>query len=214
MSSISRTGVIGCFGDRRRVDRGRDRRRARLSAPRGRHVGGGVLRRRRGQPGVLPRVPQLRRCSDGCRLSSCARTTSTASSRPCLRDRRGTDRTSAERIRHPGVEVDGNESSRSAPRPRGDRRARAAAAALLECHTYRHKGHSRHDDPRRYRPDEELEGWLVRDPLTLAERRSSRARQRDESADRAEPIAALAEAKAPRCPTGAADRRRRSRVGK
>jgi TPP-dependent pyruvate/acetoin dehydrogenase alpha subunit len=42
---------------------------------------------------------------------------------------------------------------------------------LLVCETYRHKGHSRHDDPRRYRTQEELEAWLARDPISLAEQR-------------------------------------------
>jgi len=35
---------------------------------------------------------------------------------------------------------------------------------LLECMTYRHKGHSR-GDPGTYRPKEELAAWLERDPL-------------------------------------------------
>jgi acetoin:2,6-dichlorophenolindophenol oxidoreductase subunit alpha len=38
--------------------------------------------------------------------------------------------------------------------------------ALIECLTYRHSGHSR-ADPAKYRPKEELEAWLKRDPLTL-----------------------------------------------
>jgi acetoin:2,6-dichlorophenolindophenol oxidoreductase subunit alpha len=49
-------------------------------------------------------------------------------------------------------------------------RARAGAGpSLLVCDTYRHKGHSRHDDPRRYRPTDEVERWLARDPLTVLE---------------------------------------------
>ena len=35
---------------------------------------------------------------------------------------------------------------------------------LLECQTYRHKGHSKLD-PGRYRPKEEVEAWKARDPL-------------------------------------------------
>lgn len=38
---------------------------------------------------------------------------------------------------------------------------------FLECKTYRHRGHSR-SDPGKYRPDEEVRGWLARDPLTIA----------------------------------------------
>jgi pyruvate dehydrogenase E1 component alpha subunit len=41
---------------------------------------------------------------------------------------------------------------------------------LLECQTYRHHGHSK-ADPARYRPPEEVERWLARDPLTIARAR-------------------------------------------
>jgi pyruvate/2-oxoglutarate/acetoin dehydrogenase E1 component/TPP-dependent pyruvate/acetoin dehydrogenase alpha subunit len=37
---------------------------------------------------------------------------------------------------------------------------------LVECMTYRHKGHSEHD-PARYRPEEELAEWAGRDPIEL-----------------------------------------------
>lgn len=37
---------------------------------------------------------------------------------------------------------------------------------LIECKTYRHKGHSR-VDPARYRPREEVEKWLLEDPIRL-----------------------------------------------
>ncbi|HWN82936.1 MAG TPA: dehydrogenase E1 component subunit alpha/beta, partial [Candidatus Udaeobacter sp.] len=37
---------------------------------------------------------------------------------------------------------------------------------LVECLTYRHKGHSEHD-PARYRPEEELAEWEGRDPIEL-----------------------------------------------
>ena len=47
---------------------------------------------------------------------------------------------------------------------------------LLECLTYRHKGHSRHDDPRRYRPAGEFESWLERDPITQFRQRIDAAR--------------------------------------
>jgi pyruvate dehydrogenase E1 component alpha subunit len=59
------------------------------------------------------------------------------------------------------------------------RQAVAAAAAraragdgptVVEALTYRHHGHSR-SDPGRYRPKEEVDAWLKRDPLlVLAER--------------------------------------------
>jgi TPP-dependent pyruvate/acetoin dehydrogenase alpha subunit len=41
---------------------------------------------------------------------------------------------------------------------------------LLECQTYRHYGHSK-SDPGKYRPPDEVEQWLARDPLDLARAR-------------------------------------------
>jgi TPP-dependent pyruvate/acetoin dehydrogenase alpha subunit len=41
---------------------------------------------------------------------------------------------------------------------------------LLECRTYRHYGHSK-GDPATYRPKEEVEQWLERDPLKIARSR-------------------------------------------
>ena len=41
---------------------------------------------------------------------------------------------------------------------------------LLECQTYRHYGHSK-SDPAKYRPPDELERWLARDPLDLTRAR-------------------------------------------
>jgi len=38
--------------------------------------------------------------------------------------------------------------------------------SLIECLTYRHSGHSR-ADPAKYRPKEEVEEWLKRDPVAL-----------------------------------------------
>jgi TPP-dependent pyruvate/acetoin dehydrogenase alpha subunit len=50
-------------------------------------------------------------------------------------------------------------------------RARAnEGPTLVECRTYRHFGHSK-SDPAKYRPDDELERWLARDPLTIARER-------------------------------------------
>ena len=42
--------------------------------------------------------------------------------------------------------------------------------ALIEAVTYRHGGHSR-ADPGKYRPKEEVEAWLARDPITLYHQR-------------------------------------------
>jgi TPP-dependent pyruvate/acetoin dehydrogenase alpha subunit len=50
-------------------------------------------------------------------------------------------------------------------------RARSGGGpTLLECQTYRHYGHSK-SDPATYRPKEEVERWLERDPLQVARRR-------------------------------------------
>jgi pyruvate dehydrogenase E1 component alpha subunit len=66
----------------------------------------------------------------------------------------------------PGMTVDGNdvlavhETSGQAVK-----RARSGAGpTLIECKTYRHKGHSR-VDPAKYRPKEEVDGWLAKDPI-------------------------------------------------
>jgi len=45
-----------------------------------------------------------------------------------------------------------------------------AGPTLLECQTYRHYGHSK-SDPAKYRPPDEVERWLARDPLDLARAR-------------------------------------------
>jgi pyruvate dehydrogenase E1 component alpha subunit len=46
-------------------------------------------------------------------------------------------------------------------------KARAGGGpSLIECHTYRHSGHSR-ADPAKYRPEGELEKWKERDPVKL-----------------------------------------------
>jgi TPP-dependent pyruvate/acetoin dehydrogenase alpha subunit len=50
-------------------------------------------------------------------------------------------------------------------------RARAGdGPTLLECETYRHYGHSK-SDPAKYRPAEEVERWLERDPLSRVRER-------------------------------------------
>jgi acetoin:2,6-dichlorophenolindophenol oxidoreductase subunit alpha len=77
--------------------------------------------------------------------------------------------TRADAYDFPGYEVDGNDVSavRAAALDAVGRARLGEGPTLLECHTYRHMGHSRHDDPRRYRSDEEVAAWLTRDPLTL-----------------------------------------------
>ncbi|ADB50369.1 thiamine pyrophosphate-dependent dehydrogenase E1 component subunit alpha [Conexibacter woesei] len=71
----------------------------------------------------------------------------------------------------PGEQVDGNDVA-AVHACVGSAVARARAGdgpTLIEALTYRHKGHSR-SDPATYRPEGELEEWLQRDPLLLAER--------------------------------------------
>ena len=51
-----------------------------------------------------------------------------------------------------------------------DKARRGAGPALVEALTYRHKGHSR-ADPGKYRPDEEVEAWLRRDPVVTYRQR-------------------------------------------
>lgn len=66
----------------------------------------------------------------------------------------------------PGVVVDGNDvlavlevTQRAVERAR-----KGEGPTLIECKTYRHKGHSR-VDPARYRSKEEVEEWLAKDPI-------------------------------------------------
>ena len=70
------------------------------------------------------------------------------------------------------VQVDGNDvlAVREAAAEALARARAGDGPTLVEFLTYRHKGHSR-VDPGKYRPKEEVEAWLQRDPLPrLAER--------------------------------------------
>jgi TPP-dependent pyruvate/acetoin dehydrogenase alpha subunit len=72
----------------------------------------------------------------------------------------------------PGRVVDGNDlwAVRDAAVQAVGRARSGSGPTLLECQTYRHHGHSK-ADPARYRPREEVERWLARDPLTTARTR-------------------------------------------
>ncbi len=75
-------------------------------------------------------------------------------------------------------------------------RARSGGGpTLVEALTYRQKGHSR-SDPGAYRPEGELDEWLQRDPIVLAEQRLTEAgvAAADVEAVRAEAEQAVAEA--------------------
>jgi pyruvate dehydrogenase E1 component alpha subunit len=72
----------------------------------------------------------------------------------------------------PGEVVDGNDViavrdavAKAAARARG-----GEGPSILEAMTYRHYGHSR-ADPAKYRPADEVEEWLERDPLLIARQR-------------------------------------------
>lgn len=71
-------------------------------------------------------------------------------------------------FRMPGVVVDGNDVEQvyAAAREAVDLARRGGGPSLLECKTYRHRGHSR-TDPGKYRPDDEVMAWLARDPLRI-----------------------------------------------
>jgi pyruvate dehydrogenase E1 component alpha subunit len=66
----------------------------------------------------------------------------------------------------PGVVVDGNDvlAVCEATQKAVERARKNEGPTLIECKTYRHKGHSR-VDPARYRPKEEVEEWLAKDPV-------------------------------------------------
>lgn len=66
----------------------------------------------------------------------------------------------------PGVVVDGNDvlAVYEATQKAVERARRGGGPTLIECKTYRHKGHSR-VDPARYRPKEEVEEWVAKDPI-------------------------------------------------
>ena len=66
----------------------------------------------------------------------------------------------------PGIAVDGNDvlAVHEATREAVERARKGGGPTLIECKTYRHKGHSR-IDPAKYRPKEEVEEWLRKDPI-------------------------------------------------
>ncbi|WP_272475617.1 thiamine pyrophosphate-dependent dehydrogenase E1 component subunit alpha [Baekduia alba] len=68
--------------------------------------------------------------------------------------------------------VDGNDlwAVRDAAAAAVERARGGGGPTLLEALTYRHFGHSK-SDPGSYRPPEEVEAWLARDPLVIARER-------------------------------------------
>jgi pyruvate dehydrogenase E1 component alpha subunit len=65
-----------------------------------------------------------------------------------------------------GVVVDGNDvlAVHEAARKAIEDIRSGSGPVLIECKTYRHKGHSR-VDPAKYRPKREVEEWLAKDPI-------------------------------------------------
>jgi len=66
----------------------------------------------------------------------------------------------------PGKVVDGNDvlAVHEAANEAVTRARRGEGPTLIECKTYRRKGHSR-VDPAKYRPKKEVEEWMSRDPI-------------------------------------------------
>lgn len=72
----------------------------------------------------------------------------------------------------PGLQVDGNDvlAVYSAAKEAVARARAGQGPTLVECVTYRMAMHTTADDPRRYRSDDELEGWKAKDPIVRFER--------------------------------------------
>ena len=68
----------------------------------------------------------------------------------------------------PGEVVDGNDvvAVHDAVARAADRARSGSGPTVIEAETYRHYGHSR-TDPGKYRPEDEVQHWLRRDPLRI-----------------------------------------------
>jgi pyruvate dehydrogenase E1 component alpha subunit len=67
----------------------------------------------------------------------------------------------------PGIQVDGNDvlAVYAATKEAVDRARAGEGPSMIECETYRMMMHTTADDPKRYRKDEEVEGWKKKDPI-------------------------------------------------
>ena len=85
------------------------------------------------------------------------------------------------------IVVDGNDADAvyDIARETLERARRGEGPSLVEALTYRHKGHSR-ADPGKYRPDEEVEEWMARDPITIYRTRLEEAGVEGAALDRIE----------------------------
>jgi len=72
----------------------------------------------------------------------------------------------------PGVTVDGNDvvAVYEATLNAVGRTKKGEGPTLIECKTYRRRGHSR-ADPAKYRPKDEVQEWLGKDPIKLFKKR-------------------------------------------
>ena len=70
----------------------------------------------------------------------------------------------------PGIAIDGNDLPAvvAATRPAIDRARRGGGPTLVECKTYRLRGHSK-SDRNLYRTKEEIEAWRGKDPIRRLE---------------------------------------------
>jgi TPP-dependent pyruvate/acetoin dehydrogenase alpha subunit len=110
------------------------------------------------------RLPVLFVCENNLYMEYTPIASVTAVSNPAA------DRASAHNL--PAEVIDGNDVvvvqesvARAAERARG-----GEGPTVIEAQTYRHFGHSR-TDPAKYRPSDEVERWMQRDPLVVAKRR-------------------------------------------
>jgi 2-oxoisovalerate dehydrogenase E1 component alpha subunit len=84
----------------------------------------------------------------------------------------------------PSLLVDGNDAAAvyAAVRAATERAARGEGPTLIEALTYRIEAHTNADDATRYRPGDEVQAWLARDPITRLEAYLTAAGLLDEQA--------------------------------
>lgn len=72
----------------------------------------------------------------------------------------------------PGVLVDGNDifAMYAVTKAAVERARKGEGPTLIEAYTYRLGAHTTSDDPTKYRKDEEVEGWLDKDPIVRFEK--------------------------------------------
>jgi len=68
----------------------------------------------------------------------------------------------------PGIQVDGNDilAVYQAAKEAADRGRSGGGPTFIECVTYRMMMHTTADDPKKYRPEEEVASWKERDPIS------------------------------------------------